>query len=163
MIEEKEKISLTVNENDYSVEVKPDKSLLWVLRNKLGLTGPKEGCGKGECGACTVLLDDSPVNSCLVLAVQADGKEVVTIEGIADGDELHPIQESFIEKGAIQCGFCTPGMIVTAKSLLDENPNPTEKEIKKYIAGNICRCTGYSKIIDAIKHASKKMSSSGGD
>lgn len=159
----KEKISLTVNGKDYSVDTKPDKSLLWVLRNKLGFTGPKEGCGKGECGACTVLLDGDPVNSCLVLAVQADGREVVTIEGIADGDKLHPVQESFIEKGAIQCGFCTPGMIITAKSLLDDNPNPSEEEIKEYMSGNICRCTGYIKIIDAIKHAGEKMSSSGDD
>ncbi|MBU1340478.1 MAG: (2Fe-2S)-binding protein [Proteobacteria bacterium] len=140
---------LNVNGEDYHIMVKPNQVLLDVLRDDLELTGTKEGCGLGKCGACTVLLDKRPVHSCLVLALQADGCEITTIEGIG-GKQLHPLQESFVEKGAIQCGFCTPGMITTAKALLDENPNPSEEDIKLAIAGNLCRCTGYHKIVDAI-------------
>ncbi len=142
-------LHLNVNGDDYHVMVKPNQVLLDVLRDDLELTGTKEGCGLGKCGACTVLLDDRPVHSCLILALQADGCRVTTIEGIGE-KQFHPLQEAFVEKGAIQCGFCTPGMINTAKALLDENPNPSEEDIKLAIAGNLCRCTGYHKIVDAI-------------
>ena len=125
-------------------------TLIEAIRDKIGLTGTKEGCSVGECGTCTVLMDGKPIYSCLMLAVDAEGKEILTIEGLADSDGLHPIQKSFIDHGAVQCGFCTPGMILTTTALLDENPNPTEEEIKKAISGNLCRCTGYSKIIEAI-------------
>jgi carbon-monoxide dehydrogenase small subunit len=131
--------------------------MLEVIREDLGLTGTKEGCGLGECGACTVLIDGRAVNSCLVLATEADGREITTIEGLADGDKLHPIQQAFVDHGGLQCGFCTPGMIMSAKALLDENPHPTEEEIKQGIAGNLCRCTGYAKIIESIKAAAKNM------
>jgi carbon-monoxide dehydrogenase small subunit len=130
-----------------------------MLRDDLGLTGTKYGCGEGDCGACTVLLDDQPVNSCLVLAAQVDGRKVTTIEGLADGDQLHPLQSAFIEKGAIQCGFCTSGMILSAKALLDNNPDPTELDIRTAISGNLCRCTGYQKIVEAISHVAKDHSS----
>jgi carbon-monoxide dehydrogenase small subunit len=142
-------IHLMVNGEDYHIAVKPNRVLLDVLREDLELTGTKEGCGLGKCGACTVLMDSRPVHSCLLPAFQADGCEITTIEGIG-GKTMHPLQESFVEKGAIQCGFCTPGMINTAKALLDENPDPSEEEIKQAIAGNLCRCTGYNKIVDAI-------------
>jgi len=138
-----------VNGEDCHLEVKPNRILLDVLREDLELTGTKEGCGLGKCGACTVLLDNRPVHACLIFALQADGCEITTIEGIGE-KKMHPVQESFVEKGAIQCGFCTPGMINTAKALLDENPNPDREEIKLAIAGNLCRCTGYNKIVDAI-------------
>lgn len=144
-------IGLTINGFPYEMEVEPRRTLLELLRDDLDLTGTKEGCGMGECGACTVLLDGKPVKSCILLAVQADGKEVTTIEGLEKSDgTLHPIQQAFIDHGAIQCGFCTPGMVLTAKALLDENPNPTELEVRKAIAGNLCRCTGYQKIVEAI-------------
>lgn len=142
-------VHLIVNDENYNLMVKPNRTLLDVLREDLELTGTKEGCGLGKCGACTVLLDDRPVHACLILISQADGSRVTTIEGIAD-KEFHPLQESFVEKGAIQCGFCTPGMINTAKALLDENPSPTQEDIKLAIAGNLCRCTGYNKIVEAI-------------
>jgi len=148
-------VVLDVNGKPYSLQVSDDRSLLDVLREDLGLTGTKKGCDKGDCGACTVLLNGSAVNACLVLAVQADGQEIITIEGLAHGDKLDPIQTAFIEKGAVQCGFCTPGMILTAKSLLEENPRPTRNEIQKGISGNLCRCTGYVQIIDAIQAASE--------
>jgi len=150
-------INLTVNNRPYRLIVLPHRTLLEVIREDLGLTGTKEGCGLGECGACTILLDGKAVNSCLVLAAEADGKEITTIEGLADGDKLHPVQQAFVEHGGLQCGFCTPGMIMSAKALLDENPTPTEEEIKQAIAGNLCRCTGYTKIIESIKAAAENM------
>jgi carbon-monoxide dehydrogenase small subunit len=146
-----------VNGTWYEVSVQPWESLLEVIRDRLGLTGTKEGCGLGECGACTVIMEGKTVNSCLVLAVEADGKQITTIEGLADGEKLHPIQEAFIEHGGLQCGFCTPGMIMSAKALLDENPNPSEEETRRAIAGNLCRCTGYAKIIESISSAAKDM------
>jgi carbon-monoxide dehydrogenase small subunit len=150
-------VGLTVNGTLYEVSVQPWESLLEVIRDRLGLTGTKEGCGLGECGACTVIMDGKTVNSCLVLAVEADGKQITTIEGLADGEKLHPIQEAFIEHGGLQCGFCTPGMIMSAKALLGENPNPSEEEIRRAIAGNLCRCTGYTKIIESISSAAQDM------
>jgi carbon-monoxide dehydrogenase small subunit len=149
-------IHITVNGTPYDLQVKPWTTLLNVIRDDLGLTGTKVGCGHGECGACTVLMDGKTVNACLVLAPEADGKEVITIEGLAQGDKLHPLQEAFVEQGGIQCGFCTAGMIMSAKALLDENPNPTDEEIKRGIAGNFCRCTGYTKIFESIKAAAHK-------
>lgn len=148
-------ISLTVNGEEHQVVVEPRTTLLEVLRDALGLTGAKEGCSLGNCGACTVLLDGKPVLSCLLLAVEAQGKEIVTIEGLAEGGRLHPIQEAFVEHGAVQCGFCIPGMILSAKALLDENPDPTEEEVKEAISGNLCRCTGYSSAVKAILAAAK--------
>ncbi len=150
-------VGLTVNGTLYELDVQPWETLLEVVRDRLGLTGTKEGCGLGECGACTVIMDGRTVNSCLVLAAEADGKQITTIEGLADGEKLHPIQEAFVENGGLQCGFCTPGMIMSAKALLDENPDPSEGEIRKAIAGNLCRCTGYTKIIESITSAAKKM------
>jgi carbon-monoxide dehydrogenase small subunit len=150
-------ISITVNGKVYEISVPPWRTLLEIIREDLGLTGTKEGCGLGECGACTVLMDGKAVNSCLVLAAEADGKQITTIEGLADGDKLHPIQQAFVDHGGLQCGFCTPGMIISAKALLDKNPNPTDEEIKQGIAGNLCRCTGYAKIIESIKAAAENM------
>jgi len=144
-------IMLTVNGEDHRLEVKPNRTLVDVLREDLGLTGTKKGCGGGKCGSCTVLMDGLPVDSCLVLAPQADGREIVTIEGLAKEGKPHPLQEAFVAKGAIQCGYCSPGMILSAKALLDENPHPGEGEIRSAIAGNLCRCTGYSKIVEAIQ------------
>ena len=149
-------ISLTVNGKSYELRVKPWTTLLDVIRDDLGLIGTKEGCGLGECGACTVIMDGKTVNSCLILALEAYGKEIITVEGLAQGDKLHPIQEAFVEYGGLQCGFCTPGMIISAKALLDENPNPTDEEIRRGIAGNFCRCTGYTKIFESIKAAVQK-------
>jgi aerobic carbon-monoxide dehydrogenase small subunit len=143
-------ITLQVNELSFSIEVGSSELLVDVLRDKLGLTGTKKGCGTGDCGACTVLLDGKPVNSCLVLAVSAVGKQIVTIESMGDTDHLHPLQQSFINNGAIQCGYCSPGFLITAKALLEENPHPTEAEIRMAVAGNLCRCTGYATIIQAI-------------
>jgi aerobic carbon-monoxide dehydrogenase small subunit len=148
-------IKITVNKNTFDLSVPPQRTLLEVIREDLGLTGTKEGCGDGECGACTVLMNGKAVNSCLVLAVEADGKEILTIEGLADCDKLHPIQQAFIDEGGLQCGFCTPGMILSTKALLDANPNPTDEEIKRGIDGNFCRCTGYTKIFASIKTAAK--------
>ena len=150
-------INLKINGKTYELKVKPNILLLDLIRDEIGLTGTKRGCGTGECGACTVLMEGKPVNSCLVLAVEADGKNILTIEGLAENGKLHPLQEAFMEEGAVQCGFCTPGMILSAKALLDINPNPNEEEIKKAIAGNLCRCTGYTKIIKAIISAAKKI------
>ena len=133
--------------------VEPWQTLLDTLRYDLGLTGTKEGCGDGNCGSCTVLLDGQAVNSCLVLAIEADGHEITTIEGLCQGGKLHPLQQAFIDEGAVQCGFCTPGMILTAKALLDSNPHPTEVEVRLAITGNLCRCTGYDKIVRAILKA----------
>ncbi|MBP1714196.1 MAG: aerobic-type carbon monoxide dehydrogenase, small subunit CoxS/CutS-like protein [Deltaproteobacteria bacterium] len=137
--------------------VQPETTLLETLRETWGLTGTKRGCDEGDCGACTVLLDGKPVNSCLVLTVRVDGREIITIEGLGQEDCLHPLQSSFIHHGALQCGFCGPGMILSAKALLDSNPDPTETEIRQALAGNICRCTGYSKIIEAVQSASRLM------
>ncbi len=134
------------------------KTLVQLLRDDAGLTGTKEGCGEGDCGACTVLLDGEPVNSCLVLASEADGKEVLTVEGLSREWELHPLQQTFVEEGAVQCGYCIPGMLLAAKALLDENPSPTEAEIRGAIAGNLCRCTGYVRIVLAIQRAVASMS-----
>jgi carbon-monoxide dehydrogenase small subunit len=150
-------IRFTVNNKPCEITVRPSQTLLDIIREDLGLTGTKEGCGLGECGACTVIMNGKTVNSCLVLAIEADGKEITTIEGLADGDKLHPVQQAFVDEGGLQCGFCTPGMIMSAKVLLDENPNPTDEEIKRGIAGNLCRCTGYTKIIKSIKTASKMI------
>jgi len=152
---EKRVVSLTVNGEEYEVVVAPHQTLLEVLKDDLYLTGTKEGCGEGACGTCTVLLDGKPVRSCLTLAVEVQGKEITTIEGLAPMGELHPVQEAFVEYGAIQCGFCTPGMILTTKALLDENPNPTEQEARQAISGNVCRCTGYAKIVEAMLKAAE--------
>jgi carbon-monoxide dehydrogenase small subunit len=146
---------VTVNETRHELNVAPDRSLLDMLREDLGLTGTKKGCDAGDCGACTVLLDGVPVNACLVLAVQAEGKEVLTIEGVATGDRLHPLQEAFVRYGAVQCGFCTPGMVMSAIALLNETPQPNRTEIQDALAGNLCRCTGYVQIIDAIEAVAK--------
>ncbi len=149
----KRELHITVNGDEHHLLVDTRRTLLEVIRGEIGLTGTKNGCGAGECGACTVLLDGQPVNSCLVLAHEADGQEVVTIEGLADGTRLHPIQEAFVEEGAIQCGYCTPGMVMTTKALLDRNPDPDREEILQALRGNLCRCTGYVKIVDAVETA----------
>ncbi len=150
-------IRLIVNRDPYEVMVKPSETLLYILREKLGLTGAKHGCDTGKCGSCTILIDGKPIRSCLTLAISARDREITTIEGIAEGEELHPLQQAFIEHGALQCGFCTPGMIMFTKSFLEENPEPQEEEIRKALSGNICRCTGYVKIIEAIQAAAKEM------
>jgi carbon-monoxide dehydrogenase small subunit len=144
-------ISLTVNGKVHELAVEPNVTLLELLRGELGLTGTKRGCDAGDCGSCTVILDGKPVNSCLVLAVQANGRDVVTIEGVQTEEGLHPIQQAFVEHGAVQCGFCTPGMILSAKALLDKKPRPSEMEIRAALSGNLCRCTGYQKIVEAIQ------------
>jgi len=150
-------IKLRVNGYLRELAVNPHQTLLDVLRGPLDLTGTKEGCGLGECGACTVLMNGKPVNSCLVLAVEADGSEILTIEGLAQGGKLHPVQQTFVEKGAIQCGYCTPGMVMAAVGLLKETAEPSREEIKKALIGNLCRCTGYIKIIDAVEAAQDMM------
>jgi carbon-monoxide dehydrogenase small subunit len=144
-------IELRVNGVLYQVSIEPNRTLLEVLREDLFLTGTKEGCGCGDCGACTVIVDGKPILSCITLAVEAAGREVTTIEGLSGGDVLHPLQEAFMKYGAIQCGFCTPGMIMTSKAFLDETDHPTETEIRRTMAGNLCRCTGYVKIVKAIQ------------
>jgi len=154
---EKRIIQLTVNDEEYDLIVAPNRTLLEVLRNDLSLTGTKEGCGEGACGMCTVLLDGQPVRSCLTLAVEAQGKAITTIEGLVEDGRLHPIQQSFVEHGAIQCGFCSPGMILVTKALLDENPHPTEQEAREAISGNVCRCTGYAKIVEAMLAAAEMI------
>ncbi|MGB9868023.1 MAG: (2Fe-2S)-binding protein [Bacillota bacterium] len=156
-------IEFELNGSKVKATVKANDTLLNVLREQLGFTGTKRGCETGECGACTVLLDDKPVNACLVLAVKANGRKVQTVEGLAKGGELHPLQKAFIEEGALQCGFCGPGMLMSAKALLDENPNPSEEEVRRGISGNICRCTGYAKIVKAVLKAAKMMAVSGGE
>ena len=154
----KKHIALKINRQDYELLVSDNETLAQVLRGpQVNLTGTKQGCETGDCGACTVLMDGKAVNSCLVLAVQADGHEVITIEGLAENGKLHPIQEAFIEAGAVQCGFCTPGMILKAKSLLDAKPKPTRQEIRKALVGNLCRCTGYFKIVNAVEKASEML------
>jgi carbon-monoxide dehydrogenase small subunit len=147
-------LHIRVNGDDYHLLVDTHRTLLEVIRDEIGLTGTKNGCGQGECGACTVLLDGEPVNSCLVLAHEAEGQDVLTIEGLGSGDKLHPVQRAFVETGAIQCGYCTPGMVLTAKALLDHNPSPTRAEILEGLKGNLCRCTGYVKIVEAVEAAS---------
>jgi carbon-monoxide dehydrogenase small subunit len=153
---EKKSVILRVNGEEQELLIHPHRTLAEVLREELQLTGTKQSCNEGACGSCTVLLDGLPVRSCLLLAADVEGREITTIEGLAEEGTLHPLQASFVEHYAIQCGFCTPGMILTAKALLDTNPNPTDKEIRQAISGNICRCTGYAKIIEAIKAASAK-------
>jgi carbon-monoxide dehydrogenase small subunit len=153
----KQLIRLTVNDRDYEVAVEPNTTLVDLLRIHLGLTGTKKGCDLGDCGACTVLLDGKAVNSCLVLAVQAGGRTVQTIEGLETAHGLHPLQQAFIEKGAIQCGFCSSGMILSAKELLERTPSPDEPEIRRAISGNLCRCTGYQQIVDSVMAAAKMM------
>ncbi len=143
-------IELTVNGQKHSLEVEPRARLLDVVRDRLHITGPKEGCGTGDCGACTMLVDGKPVTSCLVLAVSANGSSITTVEGIGNAARLHPIQKAFVEHGGIQCGICTPGFIVMSKAFLDENPHPTEEDVRFGLAGNLCRCTGYDKIVEAV-------------
>jgi carbon-monoxide dehydrogenase small subunit len=152
----KQIIHFILNGQQTQVEVEPVVLLVDMLRNQLGLTGTKIGCGEGDCGACTVLLDGKSVNSCLILAIQINGRELLTVEGLGTYDKLHPLQEAFIAAGAVQCGFCTPGMLLSAKSLLDKNPQPTRKQIARHISGNLCRCTGYAKIIDAIEKVAQQ-------
>jgi carbon-monoxide dehydrogenase small subunit len=150
-------VELNINHEEYKVIVRPHESLLDVLRNKLGLTGTKECCNEGDCGACTVVMGGRAVNACLVLAMEAEGEKILTVEGLAQGTRLHPLQAAFIKYGGFQCGFCTPGMLMSAKALLDENPDPTDEEIRSGISGNLCRCTGYVKIIQSIREAAKVM------
>jgi carbon-monoxide dehydrogenase small subunit len=154
----KQLITLTVNNQEHELAVEPNLTLLDLLRYHLELTGTKKGCDEGDCGACTVIMNGKPVSSCLILAVQANGKEILTIEGIETEEGMHPIQQAFIDRGAIQCGYCTPGMILSAKALLDRNPHPSEEEIRTAISGNLCRCTGYQKIVEAIEQVSEKSS-----
>jgi carbon-monoxide dehydrogenase small subunit len=153
----KQEIELKVNGELFRVKVETRRTLLEVLRETLGFTGTKEMCNKGDCGGCTVLIDGKPVLSCLTLAIEAQGKDILTIEGLAKGYELHPIQQAFVDHGAIQCGYCSPGFIMSAKALLDRNPHPTEDEIKEGISNNICRCTGYVQIVEAIQAAAEMM------
>jgi carbon-monoxide dehydrogenase small subunit len=149
----KSRLSVTVNGIDYSVEVEPDRSLLMLLRQDLGLTGTKEGCDDSECGACMVLVDGQPINSCSYLALQVNERRVETVEGLSTDGDLHPLQRAFLEEGGVQCGFCTPGMLMSAKALLDRNPNPGDDEMRRALAGNLCRCTGYAGIFRAIRKA----------
>jgi carbon-monoxide dehydrogenase small subunit len=153
----KQFITLMVNEEPYEVLIKPSETLMHVLREKLGLTGAKHGCDTGKCGACTVLIDGEPVRSCLTFAISVRNREITTIEGLVENGDLHPIQKAFIKHGAVQCGFCTPGMILLTKAFLEETPRPTEDEIRKALSANICRCTGYLKIIEAIQAVSEEM------
>lgn len=153
----KKTIRFIINGKPCELEIKPWQTLLEVIREDLNLTGTKEGCGEGECGACTVMMGGRTVNSCLVPAMEAEGQEILTIEGMSDGDKLHPIQEAFVEHSGMQCGFCTPGMIMSAKALLDEKPVPSREEIREGISGNLCRCTGYTKIFESISAASHAM------
>jgi carbon-monoxide dehydrogenase small subunit len=150
-------LTLNINGETFEVAVDPATYLVDVIRETVGLTGTKKGCGIGDCGACTVLIDGKPTLSCITLAVACSDKAITTIEGLSKGTDLHPVQQAFIDKGAIQCGYCTPGMILSASALLEENPKPSEPEIKTALAGNLCRCTGYVKIIDAVKHAAQTM------
>jgi carbon-monoxide dehydrogenase small subunit len=152
-----EQITIYVNGRTHELLVKPSASLLDVIRENLGLTGAKEGCGVGECGACTVIMDGETVNACLILAVEANGRQITTIEGLAKGEELHPIQQAFVDVGGLQCGFCTPGMVLSTKALLDRNPNPSDDEIRKGLEGNFCRCTGYTKIIASVRDAAERI------
>ena len=150
-------VTATVNGDAVEFLADPGETLLDALRFELGLTGPMEGCGSGDCGACTVVMDGQMVCSCLVLAAEAEGRTIATVEGVAEGSELHPVQRKFLERGALQCGFCTPGFIVAAKALLDHNPNPSETEVRYWLAGNLCRCTGYDKIVRAVMDAAAEL------
>jgi aerobic-type carbon monoxide dehydrogenase small subunit (CoxS/CutS family) len=152
------KLNFTLNGVPICVELDPQERLIDLLRNRLGLTGTKEGCGEGECGACTILVNAKPVNSCLMLAVQVQGQEVLTIEGIGSRQKPHPVQRAFVEVGAVQCGYCTPGMILAAVALLQANPRPNRKEIRQAMSGNLCRCTGYENIILAVEQAAREVS-----
>jgi len=152
----KQFLTMTVNGNEIDVAVTPNTTLLEVLRDDLGFTGVKEGCSEGVCGACTVLMNGAPIRSCLTLALEAEGAFVTTIEGLAARGQLHPVQQAFIDQGAVQCGFCTPGMILSSKALLDRSPHPTDEEIKTALAGNFCRCTGYKKILDAVRSVARE-------
>ena len=150
-------VSTTINGDTTEYLCDPDETLLDVLRDRLLMTGAKEGCGTGDCGACTVMMDGRPICSCLVLGAEAQGREIETIEGMADGDSLHPLQRQFLDNAALQCGICTPGILVAAKALLEKNPDPTDTEIRYWLAGNLCRCTGYDKIIQAVQAAAAEM------
>ncbi len=150
---DKIQITLNINKETHDIMVQPNLTRLDVLRDELDFTGSKESCGEGVCGSCTVHMDGKPVRACLTLAVEAHGVEIKTVEGLANGDELSPLQQSFVDHGAVQCGFCTPGMLMTADALLNKNPNPDEKTVRKALSGNICRCTGYAKIVEAVAHA----------
>ncbi|MDG2003139.1 MAG: (2Fe-2S)-binding protein [Novosphingobium sp.] len=150
-------VTTTINGDESEFLCTPGETLLDALRNRLGLTGSKEGCGSGDCGACTVVMDGQMVCSCLVLAAEAQGTTIDTVEGVAEGSELHPVQQKFLERGALQCGFCTPGFIVASKALLDHNPDPSETEIRYWLAGNLCRCTGYDKIVRAVQDAAAEL------
>lgn len=149
-------VTMTVNDHQVTLEIQPDELLIDVLRDRLGLTGTKVGCNEGECGACTVIMNGQAVLSCLIPAQRASGSHITTIEGLSDGKVLHPLQQAFVEHGAVQCGYCIPGFILSAKALLDRNPQPTREEIKESIAGNLCRCTGYVKIIEAIESTAEQ-------
>jgi len=153
----KEIADFIINGTNYEVIIEPHMLLADVIRDQIGLTGTKIACGAGDCGACTILIEGLPILSCLTLAVTARGKNITTVEGLADGHELHPIQKAYEEKGGVQCGYCSPGMLMSTKHLLDENPNPTRDEISEALAGNLCRCTGYQHIVDAVQYAAKKM------
>jgi carbon-monoxide dehydrogenase small subunit len=153
----KQVIQLNVNGLSYEVMISPRDLLVDVLRKHLGFTGTKKGCGHGDCGTCTVLIDDKPILSCLTLAISCQGKKIVTIEGLETDGVLHPIQQSFVDHGAVQCGFCTPGMVLSSKALLDQNPKPTVDQIRRGLSGNLCRCTGYAKIIEAVESVSKEQ------
>ena len=153
----KKELKLTVNGESYQLMIEPNTLLIDVLNRELSWTGPKRGCDSSSCGACTIILDGKAVRSCSILAVQANGREITTIEGLADGGKLHPLQQAFIDYGAVQCGFCTPGQIMSAKALLDENPTPTEDEVREALRGNLCRCTGYVKIVEAVLAAKEKI------
>jgi len=155
----KHEIELRINGQSYELEIEPWRTLLEVLRDQVGLTGTKKSCDEGHCGVCTVIVDGEAVNSCLMLAVEVQGKEILTIEGLSEGGDLHPIQEAFVTYGAVQCGFCTPGMIMATKAFLDHNPNPSDDAIKNAFAGHLCRCTGYVQIIEAVRAAAEEMRS----
>ncbi len=155
-------ITLNVNGENHRLEIEPHWTLLYVLREKLDLVGTKEGCNAGDCGACTVLIDGKAINSCLFLAVRSEGRRIVTIEGLAQNGKLHPVQQAFVDVGAVQCGFCTPGMVLRAVSLLAENPQPDATEIRQAISGNLCRCTGYVKIVQAIELAAQDVTTGSG-
>lgn len=150
------RVNLTVNGSTEQVDVPSNMTLLQMLRDKLSLTGTKNGCGAGECGACTVIMNGEPVNSCMVLAVECDGANVITVEGLAKDGQLDPIQDALIKEGGVQCGFCTPGVLMSARALLDRNPNPTDFEIREALVGNLCRCTGYIRIVDAVQKAAQQ-------
>jgi len=158
-VQEELKVKLFLNGRNLKVETDPNRTLLDVLRTDLGLTGTKYGCGVGQCGACTVIVDGAATYSCLTLIGQVNGRRIETVEGLAEGENLHPLQNSFLEGHALQCGYCTPGMLMSAKALLDKNPSPSEEEVRMAMSGNLCRCTGYTQIIKAVRHAAEKMES----